>query len=199
MKFLEVGMWSIGLILLVSFVLGQAWAENESRRSLAGFAAARGHQVPSRQQSPHDEARSDATVERPATGSAIAVLRIPGIKLEVPVGDGTLESVLVRGAGLIEGTAAPGSLGNVGIAAHRDSFFRSLEHVAIGDLIELDTPDRTHRYKITDLSVVDPTDVHVLDDTGESVLTLVTCYPFYFVGNAPQRFIVRAEAADILL
>lgn len=90
----------------------------------------------------------------------------------------------------------PGSNGNVGIAAHRDTHFRALKDLSLGDRIELALPDRTQIYVVTDLWVVEPGDVHVLDDTGSPVLTLVTCYPFYFVGNAPQRFIVRAAAAD---
>lgn len=109
---------------------------------------------------------------------------------------GTDEGVLLRGAGLLEGTALPGSNGNVAIAAHRDTHFRALKDLSLGDHIELALPDRTQVYVVTDLWVVEPTDVHVLDDTGNSALTLVTCYPFYFVGNAPQRFIVRAVAAD---
>jgi sortase A len=104
--------------------------------------------------------------------------------------------VLLSGAGLVEGTGLPGSNGNVAIAAHRDTFFRGLKDLALGDHIQLVMLDRTQTYIVTDLSVVEPTDVHVLDDTGEPVLTLVTCYPFYFVGNAPKRFIVRAVAAE---
>jgi sortase A len=123
-------------------------------------------------------------------------LRIPGIALEVPVTYGTDELVLLSGAGLVEGTGLPGSNGNVAIAAHRDTFFRGLKDLALGDHIQLVMLDRTQTYIVTDLSVVEPTDVHVLDDTGEPVLTLVTCYPFYFVGNAPKRFIVRAVAAE---
>jgi sortase A len=133
--------------------------------------------------------------ESPAD-EVLAILRIPGIALEVPVTYGTDELVLLSGAGLVEGTGLPGSNGNVAIAAHRDTFFRGLKDLALGDHIQLVMLDRTQTYIVTDLSVVEPTDVHVLDDTGEPVLTLVTCYPFYFVGNAPKRFIVRAVAAE---
>jgi len=116
----------------------------------------------------------------------------------VPVNYGTNEGVLLRGAGLVEGSALPGSNGNVAIAAHRDSYFRVLKDLALGDRIELETPDRTQTYVVTGLTVVEPTDVHVLADAGEPVLTLVTCYPFYYVGHAPKRFIVRAVAADFV-
>jgi len=87
-------------------------------------------------------------------------------------------------------------VGNLGIAGHRDSFFRGLKDIAAGDLIELATPHETTVYRIERTSVVAPEDVYVLDPTSTRVLTLVTCYPFYFVGPAPQRFIVRAVEVD---
>jgi sortase A len=91
----------------------------------------------------------------------------------------------------------PGSAGNVSIAAHRDSFFRGLRDVAVGDMVELDSLEYKNLYRVTGTQVVEPTDVQVLADVGEPVLTLITCYPFHFVGKAPQRFIVRAAAVDI--
>jgi sortase A len=131
-----------------------------------------------------------------ADDTVFAVLRIPRIALEVPVNAGTGAQVLLRGAGLIAGTAAPGTAGNVAIAAHRDSFFRGLKDVELGDLVELDTREGTWTYRVTALWVVEPNEVQVIADTGEPVLTLVTCYPFYFVGHAPRRFIVRATAEE---
>ncbi|MBK8287096.1 MAG: class D sortase [Ahniella sp.] len=102
-----------------------------------------------------------------------------------------------QGAGLVEGTARPGGGGNIAIAAHRDSFFRGLRDVAYGDLIELESFQRKATYRVSALAVVEPDDVQVLAETGEAALTLVTCYPFHFVGHAPQRFIVRAVATDL--
>jgi len=116
--------------------------------------------------------------------------------MNLPVRYGTKTQTLRRGPGLIEGTAFPGSNGNVAIAAHRDQHFRGLKDIQVGQLIELELYDEKTHYIVTELSVVEPEDVHVLDDIGQSVLTLVTCYPFYFVGNAPQRYIVRAEAHE---
>jgi sortase A len=114
--------------------------------------------------------------------------------LEVPVYAGTSTGVLDRGAGLIEGTAWPGSEeGNIGIAAHRDSFFRPLQGITPGTRLYIDTVQSTRRYRVTSVSVVAPQDVTVLDDTSRPSVTLVTCYPFHYVGAAPQRFIVRAE------
>jgi sortase A len=126
------------------------------------------------------------------TASPLAVLRIPKIALEVAVLEGTGEWALNRGVGLIEDTARPGTAGNAGIAGHRDGFFRGLKDIAVGDLIELETLTGVDRYRIERTWIVNPDDVSVLDATASPSITLVTCYPFYFVGEAPQRFIVRA-------
>ncbi len=123
-----------------------------------------------------------------------AVLRVPSLRLEVPVYAGTSTGVLNRGAGSIEGTAWPGSDdGNIGIAAHRDSFFRPLQGITPGAELYIDTMQSTRRYRVTSIRVVTPQDVAVLADTGRPSVTLVTCYPFHHVGAAPQRLIVRAE------
>ncbi|HUF73952.1 MAG TPA: class D sortase [Gammaproteobacteria bacterium] len=127
------------------------------------------------------------------TGPPEGVLTIPSLQLEVPVYSGTSEINLNRGAGHIEGTAPLSDVGNVGIAAHRDGFFRKLEDIAIGDEVGLEVRGRTLRYRVVDISVVMPSDVHVIAPTEIPSVTLVTCYPFYFVGAAPQRYIVRAE------
>ena len=122
----------------------------------------------------------------------LAVLRIPKVRLEVAVLPGTDDRTLDRGVGHIEYTAQPGAEGNSGIAGHRDSFFRGLKDIATGDVIELDTRHGTEVYRVERTWIVNPEDVSVLDPTPTRALTLVTCYPFYFVGSAPQRFIVRA-------
>jgi sortase A len=122
----------------------------------------------------------------------LAVLRIPKIHLEVPVFDGTDDLTLNRGVGRIGGTARPGETGNLGIAGHRDGFFRGLKDVVIGDEIALDTRGATELYRVSEVTIVDPSDIGVLDPTTEASITLVTCYPFYFVGSAPMRYIVRA-------
>ena len=123
----------------------------------------------------------------------IAVLRIPKIGLEVPVLEGTDDLSLNRALGHISGTAKPGDSGNVGIAGHRDGFFRGLKDVVTGDNIEIMTQRETSTYTIDQIVIVDPSDVAVLAPRSHSSLTLVTCYPFYFVGSAPQRYIVQAS------
>jgi sortase A len=126
----------------------------------------------------------------------LAVLKIPRIGLEVAVFNGTDDLTLNRGVGRIIGTAPLGQRGNVGIGGHRDGFFRGLKDVVVGDGIELKTPVRTEIYKVDDVRIVSPADVRVLKERGVSTLTLVTCYPFYFIGDAPQRYIVRARVSD---
>ena len=98
---------------------------------------------------------------------------------------------LNRGAGLIPGMGLPDTGGNVGIAGHRDGYFRVLKDIEPGQLIEIETQARTHRFRVVSTEIVDPKDVRVLADTMDPTVTLVTCYPFYFLGSAPQRFIVR--------
>jgi len=123
---------------------------------------------------------------------AIGILRIPKIHVEVPVLDGTDELSLNRGVGRIAGTANPGQEGNIGIAGHRDGFFRGLKDVALGDTVEVVTQRRTETYIIDNIVIVDPDDTSVLQARQRPSLTLVTCYPFHFVGSAPRRYIVQA-------
>ena len=126
----------------------------------------------------------------------LAVLRIPKIRLEVAVLRGTDDFTLNRAVGHIDDTALPGTDGNSGIAGHRDGFFRGLKDIGPEDVIELETLRGKEAYRVERTWIVDPEDVSVLDPTPARSLTLVTCYPFYHVGPAPQRFIVRAVRAD---
>ena len=123
----------------------------------------------------------------------LAVLRISKVHLEVPVLDGTDDLTLNRGVGHIVGTDRPGESGTIGIAGHRDGFFRALKDVSPGDTIDLVTPKRIVTYVVDQIVLVRPDDVSVLQSRLRPSLTLVTCYPFYFVGSAPQRYIVQAS------
>ena len=134
----------------------------------------------------------DASFSQQFAAAPLAILRIPRIELEVPVLPGTDELSLNRGVGHIEGTPRPGFSGNVGIAGHRDGFFRGLKDVSAGDVLELESPERTDRYRIESITIVSPERVDVLAPTEVPTLTLVTCYPFYYIGSAPKRYIVRA-------
>ena len=120
-------------------------------------------------------------------------MEIPRLNLSVMVVEGTGKSVLDRAAGHIVGTGLPGTAGNVGIAAHRDTLFRPLRNIKRDDIVTLTTLRGLYHYRVVSMKVVSPSDVAVLDPDGDEILTLVTCYPFYFIGSAPDRFIVRAK------
>jgi len=128
--------------------------------------------------------------------SAIATLRIPRLGLEAAIFRGSDDLTLDRGLGWIPSTAEPGSAGNTGIAGHRDSFFRPLKDLVLDDRIELRTGSSVQTYIVHSMTVVTPKQVDVLAPTSDAVLTLVTCYPFFAPGDAPNRMIVRAIAAD---
>ncbi|HEV7504565.1 MAG TPA: class D sortase [Thermoanaerobaculia bacterium] len=127
-----------------------------------------------------------------AEGSLFGRIAIPRLDVSTIVLEGVDAATLRRGAGHIPETALPGDHGNVGIAAHRDSFFRGLKDVRKNDIVRLETLDGTYRYRVDWTRIVTPDETEVLADTGDAELTLVTCYPFYYVGSAPNRFIVRA-------
>lgn len=126
-------------------------------------------------------------------GALVARIEIPRVGVSAIVLEGVDEKTLRRAVGHIPETAFPGRVGNVGLAAHRDGFFRGLRDIRKNDIITVDTPDGTFRYQVESTQIVLPKDTYVLDDTEARVLTLVTCYPFNYVGSAPQRFIVRAN------
>ena len=127
----------------------------------------------------------------------LGVLEIPSLQLSVPVLEGTDDLTLDRAVGHILGTAPLGGSGNIGVAGHRDGFFRGLKDIHVGDAIELHSRGGTSRYLVDGIQIVPPTDVSVLNAGDKPSLTLVTCYPFYFVGSAPLRYIVHATAADM--
>lgn len=136
-------------------------------------------------------AKYQASLARPV--EALGRLEIPSAGVSVMVLDGTDDTTLDRAVGRIPGTARPGEPGNVGIAGHRDGWFRGLRHVEPGDSLRLTTLDGTAHYEVTEVEIVAPSRVDVLESGDEPLLTLVTCYPFYFLGDAPKRYIVRAR------
>jgi sortase A len=136
---------------------------------------------------------SAPAVTNPRTGAWIARLEAASVSLSATVLEGSDDDTLSRAAGHIEETALPGQRGNIGIAGHRDTIFRPLRGLRVGDPLTLTTADRVFHYRVSATQVVGPEDVYVLDPTNGPVMTLVTCFPFEFIGHAPQRFIVRAE------
>jgi sortase A len=195
----EWGFSAAGVLCLVCYALAcahTAWFQSRERqafeRALAEVA-----------QTQHD--RSEWSSERilqfeegrGVPSDALARLDVPDASLSVMVLEGTDAWTLNRAVGRIEGTARPGEDGNIGIAGHRDGFFRGLRHLEIGDPLMLTTLDGVAYYEVVELNVVSPIDVEVLGPTTEPTLTLVTCYPFYYVGDAPERFIVRAQRTRV--
>jgi sortase A len=137
---------------------------------------------------------TSGTPGTPAPGTVIGKLIAPGLGLSATVLEGSGDATLAKGAGHIEDTPLPGEPGNVGIAGHRDTIFRALRHVKTGDEFDVRTADGLFRYRVKQTLIVKPDDVYVLDPTPSPTLTLVTCWPFEFIGHAPKRFIVQAEA-----
>lgn len=147
---------------------------------------------------PAHESAADAIVKEEAglrEGDLVGRLEVPRIGISVMVLQGMKQNTLAAGAGHIPGTPLPGAEGNVAIAAHRDTFFRKLERIRRGDSIQLATVRRTYEYIVDSTEIVDPEDTRVMESRARPELTLITCYPFYFVGAAPKRFIVHARPA----
>jgi sortase A len=155
------------------FVLWDAW--NFQRRQTASL-----------------ERLASSASEQPDDG-LIRRIEINRVGLSAMVAEGTDNTTLRRAAGHIQGTALPGQPGNIGIAAHRDTFFRPLRKVRLNDIVTIATQRTEYHYRVVSTRVVKPEEVSVLKPSKQEILTLVSCYPFYFVGPAPNRFVVRAE------
>ncbi|MEM1113822.1 MAG: class D sortase [Pseudomonadota bacterium] len=137
-----------------------------------------------------DDYRASLVADLPPV---LGVLEVPAIGLEVPVYSTSTDLTMDRGAGIINGMSYPHEPGNIGISGHRDGYFRVLKDVEIGDKLVLDTLEGDKLFTVDSTQVVEITDTRLLQDTDDQTVTLVTCYPFYFVGHAPQRFIVTAS------
>ena len=190
---------AFGVALLLAYAAGHVYSVVSSHVELRRFWHAHSAQSNSRKASDPDfhlwseqrVAAYHASLGSPSP-LPLGVLKIPAIDLEVPVLQGTDDLTLNRAVGHIEGTATVGSLGNIGIAGHRDGFFRGLKDIQRGEAIELISQNRSDRYVVDEILIVSPEETSVLSDRPLPSLTLVTCYPFYFVGSAPLRYIVHA-------
>ena len=172
------------------FVLVDAWAfqHREGRRL--------DHLLTDRQWSRTSPPNPPEALGTAGIGGVLGRIVIPRLGLSVVVAEGVDNATLRRAVGHIPGTALPGQPGNIGLSGHRDTFFRPLRNIQQHDLITLTTLLGEYRYRVISINVTGPSDVSVLDPGGNQILTLVTCYPFHFVGSAPHRFIVRAERID---
>ncbi len=149
-----------------------------------------------------DQAQGNWTLDHPAErhtslsaiseGSLLGRIEIPRLDLSAVVFEGTSDDTLSRGVGHLRGSASPGQRGNLVLAAHRDTFFRSLRGIRQGDQVTVQVPDGEFHYLVQSTSIVQPDQTEVLQPSADATLTLITCYPFGYIGNAPERFIVRA-------
>ena len=181
----------LGALLYCAWVvIGAALYQRDSRNTLQQL---RERSLSSMASASHGARVQSLLVSAPAEGSPLADLQIPRIGLSVMVLEGTGARTLRLGAGHESRTALPGADGNVVLAAHRDTFFRSLRDIRVGDLVKLDSPGGTFNYQVIWTRVVPPEDTASLQPSRSPILTLVTCYPFYYIGPAPERFVVRAR------
>ncbi len=206
LRILESGFLTTGALLLAAFVLIRGWGDYQGWSDIRAFeqavaselttADARGTRYsPEPDYTLWSSKRIDDYQEanKQRDDPPLAIMSIETLDLKVPIYNGTDEINLNRGAGRIKGTAWIDSPGNLGIAGHRDGFFRVLKDIQLGDSINMLTHQGKTEFVVSSITIVDPTDVSVLAPTDESTITLVTCYPFYFVGHAPKRYIVKGE------
>ncbi len=198
--FLFVGVFAISYC---AFVLGDTWgfqayqtwrferALKDSHSSAQAQTQSASLPLPSGEET--GRGRAEGPALKVEAGSLLGRIEIPSIGLTAMIMEGIDGKTLRLAVGHIPGTAIPGQQGNVGLAAHRDTFFRALRNIHKDDEIILTTLDGPSRYLVDSTQVVEPDDVKVLAPTTDNFLTLVSCYPFYFVGPAPKRFVVRAH------
>lgn len=189
LRALEGMSWGIGAVMFSLYATALVGGELGRRQDVELFMRS----IPPPDQSLWSGARVAAfnAAQNSVVDKPIGVLRIPSLSLTVPIYATSTELHLNRGVGLIERMAGLDESGNVGIAGHRDGFFRALKDISAGALIEIQTPLRVRRYRVASTQVVPAKDTRPLADTAEPTLTLVTCHPFYYLGPAPQRFIVH--------
>ena len=126
----------------------------------------------------------------------LGIFKIEKLNINVPIYNGTSEYYLNRGVGRIKGMAKMDEVGNLGISGHRDGFFRVMKDIQLGDDIEILTTQGVESYAVSSITIIPKSDISILEPTTDKTLTIVTCYPFYFVGHAPKRYIVKATVKD---
>ncbi len=206
-RWIEIALWSVGIVLLGTALMQTVFRWNyqaQQTRALEERGSAIVAVAPVVQPLPSIETeKPEAPVQEPVKRKktkvvepAFARIEIPRLGVSAIVEEGTDEKTLARAVGLVDGSARPGELGNMVLAGHRDTFFRPLRKVRVNDRIRMVVPPNTYEYEVTAVRVVEPEETSVLASRGVEELTLVTCYPFRFVGPAPERFIVSAARID---
>ena len=175
----EKALWLSGALFLLYALSG--WIQAAAFQTYQGWLFDRG------------DARVAAVNLPPQPHSVLGRIEIPRLDLSVMVVEGDDDRALLLGAGHVPETALPGEPGNIAIAGHRDTFFRPLKSIREGDRIVLTTSRGSSEYSVASAQIAQPTDTEVLESSREPILTLITCYPFSYVGAAPERFVVRAR------
>lgn len=187
----EICAWAAGASCLLALLLFHAQA---TRAALAAQRIEKQHHsVAAGSKTPLAEEADLSTFK-----GVIGRLELPALGLHVPILNDYDPDSLRRGVGRIKGTAVPGGLGNFAVAGHRDTYFRPLRRIARGMTMRVITPEGTFDYVVDSTSIVSPEDVDVLDIGDRPEMTLITCYPFDFIGAAPKRFIVRAHLVSVM-
>lgn len=189
---LEIACWALVLLCAAALLVARV----EAAAAGASAAAMRGTHASETSPQPRGPAKTASGPESRAGKGLLGRLEIPALHLSTPIVDDDDNASLLRGAGHIRGTAMPGGLGNFVIAAHRDTYFRPLSGIKQGMSIRIITQAETFTYIVDSFKVVNPEDVYVLDMGDVPQLTLITCYPFHYIGAAPQRFTVSAHLAS---
>jgi sortase A len=188
-KWVEFCLWALGCLALgyCAFLWGRAqYDQAEGNWALE-------HALPG------DPMRVAGPSKRPpdrAEGSLVGRIDIPRLDLSAVVFEGTTDDTLARGVGHLRGSAGPGERGNLVLAGHRDTFFRELRNIREGEEVNIKGPQGEFEYKVESTTIVNPDQTEVLEPGNGDTLTLITCYPFRYIGNAPQRFIVRASKVE---
>jgi len=199
LQLIEPLLFTLALVLLgyVSWVhLESAYVYSQFERQVVTLAPRHEQPWVSPPSAPVVAARPPHTatvVARPDARGFLGVLEVPRLGFSTVIFEGVDERTLRRAVGHIPGTAFPGGKGNVGIAGHRDRFFRPLRELRSDDLILLHTPETYYAYNVDSFRVVSPEETSILEGSGKGQLTLVTCYPFFYLGPAPERFVVFAR------
>jgi sortase A len=192
---LEMGLWAIAFAGLGIFVVSYSAAalhQHQQRRRLEALLTSA---TPSRSPSAMLANYSVSSPRIPIDG-LLGMMEIPRVEISAVYEEGVDDDTLAGGIGHVPGTPLPGEVGNAALAAHRDTYFRRLGEVQVGDVINVKTRRGEHHYRVARTAIVQPGDISVLDNTPVATLTLVTCYPFRYVGTAPQRFVVTATMQD---
>ena len=195
----ERSLWALGLLLLGYWGYSQAAIRFEQARLEESLF---GDKAPASSEDDALGADLESATKASiapvlAPGTALALIEIPRLDVRAMVVEGVHERELERAAGHVPGTALPGAIGNSVVAAHRDTLFAGLRHARLGDRITVKTGDRELFYRVSAIDVVTPRSMHVMDPTPHASITLITCFPFDFVGPAPMRYIVSAVEESV--